>query len=152
MKDQLRSALSTEKSPRPYKIADLALTIRMISPAERDCLERQRMLYRFKDDEQGVRMTDMDINFNQFRARHVAVFLGDADGNRIYSDKELQEIDREWPAHIADEVMELGLAHNKMDSMAAARKKKSCSSDQNGRSGSSSPGASDCPVLKPPKS
>lgn len=104
----------------PYELFDHPCTIRQLTGAERDELEKARVKRFPRDRDLSVD----DINWNNIRALHVSYYLGDVHGNRIYTSASDVEAIGMWPAKLVEEIYALGLKQNGIDEDAVEDAKK----------------------------
>lgn len=105
----------------PYELFGHPCTIRQLTGAERDELEKAR-LKRLPNNRE---VTVDDINWHNIRALHVCYYLGDVHGERIYGVDDAEAIGQ-WPAKLVEEIYDLGLKQNGIDENAIEEAKKNC--------------------------
>lgn len=106
LRNKMNASGKSALKPLPFDFPGVeGVTIRAIGSDERDYLELSRVPQR----------KGQNVDLKQYRSMHVAVFLGDENGERVYDDSQnsLNEIGK-WTGTLVDEIFELGLTHNKM--------------------------------------
>lgn len=145
---KLNTTLSELARPIPWEkgreLTGQPLTIRCISGAERDSLEIDRI--KFIPDE-SQKFSKDHMNWEDYRARHAVVFLGDGEGRRVYRDNDAALVSQQWPGWLLDDLLEQGRKYNYMDRESQRRAEKNLPIGQNSASGSTSLAISESPSL-----
>lgn len=137
--NKVNSTLTQLRKPISWELGRETIgepfTVRVLVGGERDSLEIDRINY-IPDESEKFNKSHM--NWENYRARHAVVFLGDENGNRVYQDRDTALVSQQWPGWLLDDLLEQGRKHNRMDKESRRAAEKNSVKGQSSSSGSTS--------------
>lgn len=117
LKDKIHQRALALRSVEPFPELGDDVFLRTMSGDERDGFEADRTRYKIEivDGEVGG---NAEMNLRGLRARFAVLVLADAQGNRIFEDRDAAWIGKEWTGAVLDQIYEQGLLLNRMDKEA----------------------------------